>query len=177
MVEFTDAHPAVGRTEEVALDVGIGLLDVVAVVMERMAEPADVVVGVVAHLMAFVQNLLIEIGVLPDIVAHHEEGGLDAKLAQRLENERGRLRDGTVVERQIDRTFVTVHSPVGSWVEPAQVDGWLLNNHGLISFFVQNPRFPPLFWKSPTAAPISDSSWSAHFLSTPSAICRSCCMR
>ena len=101
------------------MDVGIRLLHIVAVVMERMAESADMIMGVIAHLMAFINNLLIEFWIFPDIIAHHEEGGLDIELAQRLQNERRRFRDGTIIERQVDCAFVTVHSPESLWIDPA----------------------------------------------------------
>ena len=92
------AHPAVGRPHEVAAYVGVGLLHVVAVVVQRVAESADMVVCMVAYLMAFVDDAPEEVGIFPHVVAHHEEGGLDAVVAQRVEDEGCRLGNGAVVE-------------------------------------------------------------------------------
>ena len=97
-----NAHPAVRRAEEVGVDVGVGLLDVVAVLVERVAYAADVVVGVVAYLVALVDDALVEFGVLAHVVADHEECGVDAVLAQCVEDEWRSLRDWTVIEGQID---------------------------------------------------------------------------
>lgn len=97
-----NAHPAVWRTEEVGVYVGVGLLDVVAVLVERMAYASDVVVGVVAYLVPLVNDALEQVRVLAHVVAHHEEGGVDAVLAEHVEDEGRGLRDWTVVEGQID---------------------------------------------------------------------------
>ena len=128
------SHPAVGRTHVVAVDIGIGLLHVVAVLPDGMAQTDNVVVGVVAHLMAFIDNLLIELRVLAHVVAHHEECCLYAVLPEHVEDEWRCLRDGAVVEGQVDCLLVTVHPPVGFRIEPAEVDGGLLNNHRQKSF-------------------------------------------
>ena len=84
------------------VDVGVGLLDVVAVLVERVAYAADVVVGVVAYLVALVDDALVEFGILAHVVADHEECGVDAVLAQCVEDEWRSLRDWTVIEGQID---------------------------------------------------------------------------
>ena len=94
-------HPSVGRSEESCLDIGVGLLDVVAVLMERVADAADVVVGVVAYLVSLVDDAFIEFGVLADVVADHEEGGVDVVFAEHVEDEGGGLGDWTVVEGQV----------------------------------------------------------------------------
>ena len=94
-----------------------------------MTEATDVIVRVVAHLVPLVQHALVELRMLAHVVAHHEEGGLDVVALQRLENEGRGLRYGTIVESQIDDLLVMVHTPQSPWIEPAQVDGWLLYNH------------------------------------------------
>ena len=125
------AHPSVRRTEEMAADVGVGFLDIEHIVAHGVAEAADVVVGVIAHEVALVDDLLEEIGILAHVVAYDEEGGTHAETTEDVENKRCGLGDGTVVERQIDCALTTVHSPEGFRVEPAEVDGWLLDNHVL----------------------------------------------
>jgi len=78
-----------------------------------VAEAADVIVGVIAHLMALIHNLLKQVEMFPHVVAHHEEGGFDIVVAKGLKNERRRLGNGTIVERQVNCMFGVVHSPVG----------------------------------------------------------------
>ena len=95
-------HPAVGRAEEVGVDVGVGLLDVVTVFVKRVADAADVVVGVVSYLVPLGQYALVEFWIFAHVVAYHEEGGVDAILAEHIEDEWRGLGDWTVVEGQID---------------------------------------------------------------------------
>ena len=116
------------------MDIGIGFLDVEHIVTQRMAKATDVIVGMVAYLMSLVDNLLVERGILPDIIANHEESGLDTKLAECLKNEGCRLRYRTVVERQINCPFATIHTPECLWIEPAQIDCRLLDNHASLHF-------------------------------------------
>ena len=101
-----------------------------------MANTADVVVGVVAYLMAFRLDAFKEFWIFTYIVAHHEECRLHTMLLQHVEDEGRCLRDGAVVEGQIDGLLSTVHSPIGFRIKPTEVDGGLLNNH--------SPNEPPL---------------------------------
>ena len=128
------AHPAMWRSHVVAMDIGIGFLDVVAVLVDGVGDTLDVVVRMVAHLMTLGQDTFVELRVLAHIVAHHEEGGLGAKLLQRVENKGCSLRYGAVVEGQIDCLLVTVHSPVGLRIKPAEVNCRLLYKHLLFTF-------------------------------------------
>ena len=84
-----------------------------------MLEGTQMVERMVAHLMALSLNALKELGVFPDVVAHHKEGGFDAIFAQRVQNERRSLGYGAVVEGQVDGPLVSVHTPRGPWVEPS----------------------------------------------------------
>jgi hypothetical protein len=84
---------------------------------------------VVADLVALSHYPFVDFRILTHIVAHHEEGGLHLECLQGVEDERCRLRDGTVVEGQIDGLLVTVHPPKGSRVEPTEVDGGLFDKH------------------------------------------------
>jgi hypothetical protein len=111
------------------MDVGIGFLHIVAVFLDGVGETDYVVVGVVTHLMALVDDTLVELRVLTHIVAHHKERGLNTESLEGVEDERGSLRDGTVVEGQIDGLLVTVHSPISFWIKPTEVRGRLLYKH------------------------------------------------
>jgi hypothetical protein len=86
----------------VAVDVGIGFLHVVAIFLDGMAESYDVVVGMVAHLVALGLYAFEEFGILTHVVAHHEEGGVYAVLTEYIEDKGGSLGDWTVIEGQID---------------------------------------------------------------------------
>ena len=100
-----------GRTDKVGMQIGIGLLDIIAVLTDGVREPSDVVVGVIADAMPLVDDTLVELGILTRIVAHHEEGGLDAIALQHVEYPGRGLRNRPVVEGQIDGLLVTVHTP------------------------------------------------------------------
>ena len=115
-----------------AVDIGIGLLDVIAVLLDGMSQSTDVIVRVVANLVTLTDDTVVELRVFTHIVAHHEEGGLHVERLQGVEDKGCRLRDGTVVEGQIDGLLVTVHPPIGSGIEPAEVDGGLLDKHILL---------------------------------------------
>ena len=101
------------RTEIAALDIGVGLFDIVVVLFDGMTEPTDMVMGVIAYLMTFCNDPLIQVGIFPYVVAHHKEGGFDIKLLERIKDEGGGLWDRTVVKGQIDCPFTTVHPPEG----------------------------------------------------------------
>jgi hypothetical protein len=125
------------------VDVGIGFLYVVAVLMDGVGETLYVVMGVIAHLMPLGKDTLIKLRIFTYIVAHHEESGLHPEFLESVEDERGSLGDGTIVKGQIDCLIVTVHSPIGLRVEPAEIDSWLLNKHIL---FLYSPKVPPFDW-------------------------------
>ena len=81
------------------------------------------------HLMAVGHYGVIQLRVLVHIVAYHEERGLGAVAAERVEYEWRRLRYRTVVKRQIYCTLVLVHAPDGLRKEPTQPEGRLLQYH------------------------------------------------
>ena len=118
-----------GWSHVVAVDIGIGLLHVVAVFLDGVGEAYHVVVGVVAHLVPLGDDALVEFRMFAHVVAHHEESAFHPERLQRVEDKGCCLGDGTVVEGQVDCLLVTVHSPVGFRIEPAEVDGGLLNKH------------------------------------------------
>jgi hypothetical protein len=84
------------------VDIVVSLAHILHIGTDGMTESADMVVGMITYLMPLSPNLLVEMRILPHVVAHHEEGGLDIELAKRLKDKGRRFRDGTVVERQID---------------------------------------------------------------------------
>lgn len=95
------SHPAVGGTEKMALDVGVGFLYVIAIFVERAAQAADVIVGVIPYLVSFVEDTPIEFRVFTDVIADHEEGGVDAMLLQCVEDKGSGFGDWTIVEGQV----------------------------------------------------------------------------
>ena len=113
------------------VDIGIRLLDIIAVFADAVSQTTDVVVRVVAHLMPLGLDALEEFRVFPDIVTYHKEGRLHPEVLQDIKDERCRLRDGTVIEGQIDGLLMTVHPPIGLRVKPTEVDGGLFNNHSV----------------------------------------------
>ena len=123
------SHPSMWRTEQMGVYQLVGLEGVDDIGGCPVLETADVVHRVISHLMSSVDDLLEEFGVFPHIIAHHEEGCLGAIRFESLENERRSLRDGSVVERQIDCVFIRIHPPGGMGIKPPDVSGWSFNNH------------------------------------------------
>ena len=115
-----------------AVDIGIGLLDIIAILLNGMSQSANMVMRVIANLVSLTDDTVKEIRVFAHIIAHYEKGGLRLECLEGIENEWRRLRDGAVVEGQIDGLLVTVHSPIGSRIEPAEVDSGLFNKHILL---------------------------------------------
>ena len=111
------------------MDISIGLLHIVTIFLDGVSEAYNMVVGMVASLMTLGNDALIEFRVLAYVVTYHKESGFCSEGLQRVEDERCCLGDGTVVEGQIDGLLVTVHSPIGFRIEPAEVDGGLFNEH------------------------------------------------
>ena len=103
---------------------------VVQVGMGGMFETAQVVVGVVADAVAALHHVLEDVRMFADIVAHQEEGGLDAVPVQQVQDPGRHLGDGAVVEGQVDFLLRGVHPPEGAWIELAYYVGGLLDEHG-----------------------------------------------
>ena len=119
-VVLTPAHHSVGRTEEVGVDKLVGLEGVDDVGYRPVLEGSQVVIGVVAYLVTFGLDALIELRVFIDIIAHHEESGFNVKLPEGVENKRCGLGNGAVVEGQIDGLHRRIHSPHCFRKNPAQ---------------------------------------------------------
>ena len=65
----------------------------------------------VSHLMPFIEDTLVKVGILAHVVAHHKESSLDAMFFEYIKNERSGFGDWAVIESQVNCPFVTVHSP------------------------------------------------------------------
>ena len=91
-------HPSVRRTEQVCVYEFVGIVDVNVVCNCPMLQRAKVMIGVVANLMTFGNNLLEEVGILVDIVAYHEECCLDIVFSKCVKNKRRALWNRTVIE-------------------------------------------------------------------------------
>jgi hypothetical protein len=74
------------------------------------------VVRVVADAVPLSHHTLIEFGIFPDVITHHEERSLDTVFLQYVEHERRSLWYRTVVEGQIDSLFSTIHAPKSLWI-------------------------------------------------------------
>jgi hypothetical protein len=116
-------------TNIAAFNVGVSLLYVITILLNGMCQTLYMIVGVVAYLMTFIQNPFEELWILTHIIAYTEEGSFNTFIAQDVEDKWRSLGDGTVVERQIDCVFVTVHSPQSIRIKPSEVYRWLFYEH------------------------------------------------
>ena len=98
-----------------------------------MPETAAMVVGVITDAMSLINDTLVQFRVFTGIVANHKEGCFDSVVLKCIEDKRGGFRDGTVIEGQVDRLLMSVHSPCRPGVKPAQPHARLLDNHLLLS--------------------------------------------
>jgi len=121
----SEPHPSVRRTEEVGVDEFVGFLHIIIICNDVVAQGTHVVVGVVAHLMPLLHYATVEVGITLHILAHHEEGCLDAKLPEGVENEGRGLRYGTIVKGEIYRMFLWIDAPESLGVYPPEPFGWL----------------------------------------------------
>ena len=113
-------HPAVGWTEQAGLQHLIGEVGIGQVAAAGMSASADVVEGMVAYGVPIVHHHLEDFRILTHIVAHHEEGGLDALMFQQAEHPRCDQRDGAVVEREIDGLLLRIDAPKCLWIQAAE---------------------------------------------------------
>ena len=65
----------------------------------------------IAHLVAGLTNLLVDIWMFPYVVAHHKKGGLDLVVVKDVEQPRRHFGNRTVIKSEKDRAPVTVHAP------------------------------------------------------------------
>ena len=131
-------HPSVRWPEKVAVNEVVGLQHI-AMVAAGLRNKLDVIVRVIADTMATAQHLFIEFGVLVHVVAYHEEGCLHAVTVQCIKNPRRSFGDRTIVERQIYTTFVGVHTPDGTRVEPTEPRRGLFDKHRRVVYCRRMP--------------------------------------
>ena len=105
------SHPAMRWTEEMGVDDVIRLVGVEHVGDDTMLEGTDMIKGMVTYLMPLCYNLVVEIVVAQYVFAHHEEGSLDIVLSQGFQDEWGGFGNRTIIECEIHRMVVLVHSP------------------------------------------------------------------
>jgi hypothetical protein len=101
----------VRRTEEVGVDYLVGLLYIIIIGNNIVAQRTYMVIGMVAHLMALIEYAAIEVGMAHHVFAHHEEGGLGTILLEGIEDERCGLRYGPIVEGEIYRVLLWIDAP------------------------------------------------------------------
>ena len=124
-------HPSVRRSEEVGVQILIRFVHVVEIGGDAVAKSADVVERVVAEAVSSGFDHLKDLGMLPNVVADHEEGGFDAIFVEHVQHPWRDLGNGTVVKREIDSLFLSVHAPQGVWIKPTQENCGLLDNHAV----------------------------------------------
>lgn len=124
-----EPQPSVRGAEEVCVNHFVGNEGINDVGCCPVLESAQMCVGVVAHLMSGTDNGLVEFGMPFYVFAHHEEGGFGAVFGKCLQNERGGLGDGAVIEGEIYGPFPGIHSPQCLWVEPPEPLGRLFYEH------------------------------------------------
>ena len=120
-----------GRAEQVGLEHPVGLHHIGQVEPAPPAEAAYVVVGVVAYAVPPRLHLGQQVGILLGILAHHEEGGLGPIPVQHVQDKRGGLGDGAVIEGEIHDPLPPVHPPQGVRVYPSEEYRRLLYDHFL----------------------------------------------
>ena len=106
------------RTHQIGMEIGVGLLNIVTVIVDGVLDSADVIMGMVANAMTFADHTLIELRIFTDVVAHHEKSSLDVVSGQYIEHIGSGLGYGSVVKGQIDGLLVTVHTPKGFRIKP-----------------------------------------------------------
>ena len=127
-------HPSVRRTEEVGLQYAMRLVAIVEILPTAPTQSSNMVVGMIPNGMTTPTHLLKQFGITMGIVAHHEECCLCPELVEDIENIRRSLRDGTVVESQIDHPLIRIHPPYGMGINPSQEPRRLFNEHSLTAF-------------------------------------------
>lgn len=149
---LTPAHEAVRRAEERAVDQGVGHSDVAHVLPAAGVHALKVVHGVVAEAVTTPPDLIKQLRVPPDIVAHHEEGGLDVVLVKYVKHPRRDLWNGAVIEGEIDHLAVAVlDAPSGLGEKEAIEQGRLFYEHGQRVLWLN--LFPAAFRKTDGTAP------------------------
>ena len=112
-------HPSTWRTEKIGVDELVRFVGIAQIAAAGHGETSDVVEGVVAQAMTMRADEFEEFRVLANIVTHHEERGFDPIAVECVDEPRGRFRDGSIVEGQIDCLLRWIHSPDGTGIEPS----------------------------------------------------------
>ena len=118
-----------GRTEQIGVQILIGLLDVAHIRADAVQMTADVVECVVAQAVTAGFHHFKLGGMLANVVAHHEERGLHAVAVEDIEHPGGDFGNGAVVEREVDRALRRIHPPQGVGIEPTEKKGGLFDDH------------------------------------------------
>ena len=112
------------------MDQGIGLLDIGKIGFRLVGQSRDVIHGVVAQTMACRLDSFENGRMLPDIVAHTEEGGLDAIMRQKVQHPRCDLGCRTIIECEIDALWLRREAPKAVLIQQSTNPGWrLLDKH------------------------------------------------
>ena len=123
------AHPAMRRTEQAGVEHFVGKVGIFQVAGTGVATATDVVVGMVANAVPVIDDHLEDFRVLAHVVAHHEEGGLDAFALEQAQYPGGDQGDRAVIEGEIDGFLLGIDAPQRLRIEAAEQVGYLLYEH------------------------------------------------
>lgn len=90
-----------GDFNALALDCFIPFLDVTGIVHAARYPSFEMVVGMVAERVAGVNDLVKDIRMFVDILAHHEERSRNVVLGKDVQHFRGHFRDRSIIESEI----------------------------------------------------------------------------
>ena len=109
----------------------VGLKHIVQIHLGAHLCPLHMVHGVITHTVTAAQEFFKKFGMALHIIAYAKKGGFHAIAVERVEHPRRDLGNGTVVKREIDSLFLSVHAPQGVWIKPTQENCGLLDNHAV----------------------------------------------
>lgn len=104
-------HDAVRRTKQIALDDPGCLFHVFHIRVAMSVNALQMVIGMIARLVSATQKLLINVGILIDILAHTEKSCLNLVLIEEVQHPRRNLRYRTIVECKINRLLFVCKTP------------------------------------------------------------------
>ena len=126
-------HPSTRRTEEIGMDIAVGLIGIAEESLARHSDAAKMIECVIAQAMPTATYLFIQFGILPHIVTYHEECGLHAITVEGVEQPWSRLWYRAIVKRQINRFLIRIHPPYCTGIKPSQPLARLFYYHIVIN--------------------------------------------
>lgn len=109
--DLRQSDATVGRTKQPGSDTAITFLNLAQIGTGRGVPAVDMMFRVIAYRVTAGLQALQQLGVLPDVFAHHKESRLRLMTLQFLQHPGRHLRNGPVVERQVKDLFRGLHPP------------------------------------------------------------------